>query len=153
MRGVTAPSGGAPMRRGRLRCRPRCKLDAGGALWRFVWHHLFTSTGLQDSLHGQIAAARRATHPDDRQARVSHVPGLFSDPPHTWQVGSSENTHGHLRRFLPKGPGLRQVTQRDLGHIAKLLNDRPRKTFGWKPPAQALAEEIAKSAKSGAIGP
>ena len=26
--------------RGRLRCRPRRKLVAGGALWRFVWHHL-----------------------------------------------------------------------------------------------------------------
>ena len=28
--------------RRRLRCRARRKLVAGGALWRFVWHHLVT---------------------------------------------------------------------------------------------------------------
>jgi hypothetical protein len=52
----------------------------------------------------------------------------------------------------PKATDLRQFTQRDLDHIAKLMNDRPRKTLGWKTPAQALAEEIAKSATSVAIG-
>ncbi len=54
--------------RRRLRCRPRRKLLAGGALWRVVWHRLVTFRWSPE----QIAATLSAMHPDDRLARVSH---------------------------------------------------------------------------------
>ena len=91
-----------------------------------------------------------ACHPE--LARRLKLDIWFCDPHAPWQRGSNENTNGLLRQFLPKGADLRQFTQRDLEHIAKLMNDRPRKTLGWKTPAQALAEEIANAAPSVAIG-
>lgn len=91
-----------------------------------------------------------ACHPE--LARRLKIDIWFCDPHAPWQRGSNENTNGLLRQFLPKGTDLRQFTQRDLDAIAKLMNDRPRKTLGWKTPAQALAEEIANAAKSVAIG-
>ena len=58
-----------------------------------------------------------------------------------------------VRQFLPKGSDLSQYSQRDLSHIAKLLNERPRKTPGWKTPAEAITQELAAFTKSGAVGP
>jgi IS30 family transposase len=88
-----------------------------------------------------------ACHPE--LARRLKIDIWFCDPHAPWQRGSNENTNGLLRQFLPKGSDLSQYSQRDLDHIAKLMNDRPRKTLGWKTPAEAFAEEIAKSVAIG----
>ena len=91
-----------------------------------------------------------ACHPE--LARRLKIDIWFCDPHAPWQRGSNENTNGLLRQFLPKGADLRQFSQRDLDAIAKLMNDRPRKTLNWKTPSQALAEEIEEAAKSVAVG-
>jgi hypothetical protein len=50
-------------------------------------------------------------------------------------------------------PGVLHRSQTcDLGHIARLLNDGPRKTLGWTPPAVAFVEEIANSDQNVAVG-
>ena len=54
---------------------------------------------------------------------------------------------------MPKGSDLSQFTQRDLSHIAKLLNDRPRKTLGWKTPAKAMQQELAAFTRTVAVEP
>jgi transposase, IS30 family len=91
-----------------------------------------------------------ACHPE--LARRLKIDIWFCDPHAPWQRGSNENTNGLLRQFLPKGADLSQYSQRGLDHIAKLMNDRPRKTLGWRTPAEAFAQEIALSAQTIAIG-
>lgn len=88
-----------------------------------------------------------ACHPE--LARRLKIDIWFCDPYSPWQRGSNENTNGLLRQFLPKGSDLSQYSQRDLDCIAKLMNDRPRKTLGWRTPAEAFAEEIAKGVAIG----
>jgi IS30 family transposase len=73
-----------------------------------------------------------ACHPE--LARRLKIDIWFCDPHAPWQRGSNENTNGLLHQVLPKGVDLRQFSQRDLDHIARLMNNRPRKTLGWKPP-------------------
>lgn len=67
----------------------------------------------------------------------------FCDPKSPWQRGSSENTNGFLRQYLPKTTDLATVTQTQLNAIARSLNGRPRQTLGWKSPSEACNEAVA----------
>ena len=48
-----------------------------------------------------------------------------------------------VRQFFPKGTDLSGITQTELNDVARLMNQRPRKTLGWKTPEEAMAEELA----------
>jgi IS30 family transposase len=69
---------------------------------------------------------------------ATDVQVYFCDPRSPWQRGSSENTNGLLRQYLPKRANLSFVTQARLDEIAAKLNSRPRKTLGFKTPADTL---------------
>jgi transposase, IS30 family len=67
----------------------------------------------------------------------------FCDPGHPWQRGTAENTIGLVRAYLPKGEDLSKYHQHQLAEFAVMLNERPRKTLGWRSPAQAYAQHLA----------
>ena len=67
----------------------------------------------------------------------------FCDPASPWQRGSNENTNGLLRQYFPKGSDLSGYHPDYLAFVAAQLNDRPRKTLGWKTPAEAFLELLS----------
>jgi len=77
-----------------------------------------------------------ACHPE--LARRLKIDIRFCDPHAPWQRGSNENTNGLLRQFMPKGTDLGDASQTWLNDVAALMNNRPRKTLGWRTPADAM---------------
>jgi IS30 family transposase len=80
-----------------------------------------------------------------RFSLATDVEGYFCDPQQPWQRGSNENTNGLLRQYFPKGMDLSNVHQNRLNAVARQLNERPRKTLGFRTPAQRFAECAAST--------
>lgn len=72
----------------------------------------------------------------------SGVPVYFADPRSPCQRGTNENTNGLLRQYLPKGTDLSRWGAEEVAAIAHTLNTRPRKTLGWKTPAEAFDQHL-----------
>ena len=74
---------------------------------------------------------------------ATDVQVFFCDPQSPWQRGTNENTNRLLRQYFPKGMDLSGLSQADLNKVARRLNQRPRKTLGFKTPVDVFSSGVA----------
>lgn len=66
--------------------------------------------------------------------RKTDMTVYFAYPYHAWERGTNENTNGLLRQYFPKTMDFNLITEKELQHVVRRLNDRQRKRLGFESP-------------------
>ncbi|EME7141949.1 IS30 family transposase [Enterococcus faecium] len=64
----------------------------------------------------------------------------FSHPYASWERGTSENQHKLIRRFIPKGSPIGNVSENQILRIQRWMNDYPRKILGYATPHDTFVQ-------------
>ena len=70
------------------------------------------------------------------QARI-----YFAHPYASWERGLNENTNGLVRQYFPKKSDFARISTADLQRVEDLLNNRPRKTLGYRTPNEVFFKQ------------
>lgn len=62
----------------------------------------------------------------------------FAHPYCSWERGLNENTNGLVRQYFPKQTDFVKLSEADLQRVQARLNNRPRKTLGFRTPNEVF---------------
>ena len=91
-------------------------------------HTITLDNGKEFCEHEQIAAGL--------QTRI-----YFAHPYASWERGLNENTNGLVRQYFPKKYDFAKISDQDLQQVEDLLNNRPRKTLGYRTPNEVFFKQ------------
>lgn len=95
---------------------------------RYV-HTITADNGKEFALHEEIAKEIDADF-------------YFAHPYRSWERAINENTNGLIRQFFPKGHNFRKIAAAEIDTVMNLLNNRPRKSLGFKTPNEVFWNKI-----------
>lgn len=112
-------------------------------LYKLISHTALTKTNaVIDGLRGEhkgfvksITFDRGPENSGYREIRdCLNIPVYACNPYHSWEKGSVENTIQRIRRFIPKGTSVDNITQEYLTALEDKFNNTPRKILGFLTP-------------------
>jgi IS30 family transposase len=91
-------------------------------------HTITSDNGREFAQHQSIAQDLKATF-------------YFAHPYASWERGLNENTNGLVRQYFPKKSDFSKITNRQINKVVERLNNRPRKTLGYKTPNEVFFKQ------------
>jgi IS30 family transposase len=70
---------------------------------------------------------------------------FFAHPYSSWERGVNENSNGLIRQYAPKGTSFESIDQTRVDFIMERLNNRPRKTLGYRTPKDVFFEKLRQT--------
>lgn len=67
---------------------------------------------------------------------------FFAKPYHSWERGANENLNGLVRQYFPKEREFITIKTNEINQVVNILNNRPRKRFGYQTPNEILNQKI-----------
>jgi IS30 family transposase len=98
-------------------------------------HTITVDNGKEFCEHELIAAGL--------QARI-----YFAHPYASWERGLNENTNGLVRQYFPKKYEFARITNEALQQVEDRLNNRPRKTLGYRSPNEVFFKQASVALRS-----
>jgi transposase, IS30 family len=95
-------------------------------------HTITVDNGKEFCEHEQLAVGL--------QARI-----FFAHPYASWERGLNENTNGLVRQYFPKKYDFTKITDQDLQQVEDRLNNRPRKTLGYRTPNEVFFKQRSRA--------
>lgn len=77
---------------------------------------------------------------ENRLHALLNVATYFCDPYSSWQKGGVENVNAMIRRYIPKGADISDYSDEYIQMIENILNNKPRKSLGYKTPREVMIE-------------
>ena len=74
--------------------------------------------------------------------KETEIQVYFAHPQSPWERGSNENTNRLLRDFFPKNTDFTKITRKEIKRVQHLLNERPRKTLGFRTPYEIIKQVL-----------
>lgn len=71
----------------------------------------------------------------------------FAHPYASWERGLNENTNGLVRQYFPKKHDFTRITNAEVQRVEDRLNNRPRKTLGYRTPNEVSVKHRAQAAR------
>ena len=93
-------------------------------------------------------AARSDTLDNGHENHLSHLLDEYAMPVYhchpycSFERGTNERVNGLLRRYLPKGTDMSDLTDEDLQDIIAEINNHPLECLGWLTPAEAFQQQL-----------
>ncbi len=97
--------------------------------WKPILHTITSDNGKEFANHEQISENLEINY-------------FFAKPYHSWERGANENLNGLVRQYFPKKTNFESITQEQINRVVNILNNRPRKRFGFKTPNEVFAQKI-----------
>lgn len=97
--------------------------------WKPLIHTITSDNGKEFANHFNIA-------------NELNIKYYFAKPYHSWERGANENLNGLVRQYFSKKHDFTSITENQILIVQNILNNRPRKRFGFKTPNEIFAQKL-----------